>query len=186
MRFFIVLIASLLAVTGCSTKPRQGEPAPVISRDGSVSPGSEAPRQEGSVVITPLQAPVPAPGATATTATTTSAVARPAPNRAVELQHERAQAQIDAGDLTAAAKTLERAISIQPDNAGSWNLLAHLRARQQMYAMAAEIAAKSNTMVTPGQQTLKKDNLLLIAKMKNLLGDTAGAARVRQQAMALN
>lgn len=184
MRFFIVLITFLLVVTGCSTKPRQGEPAPVISRDGAVSP-TEAPRQDGSVVITPLQAPAPAP-ATGTTAITTTTSAKPASNRAVELLHERAQAQIDAGDLTAAAKTLERAISIQPDNAGSWNLLAHLRARQQMYAMAAEIAAKSNTMAAADQMGLKKDNLLLIAKMKNLMGDTAGAARVRQQAMALN
>ncbi len=184
MRFFIVLITFFIAVSGCTTKPRQGEPAPVISRDGAVSP-TQAPRQEGSVVITPLQAPAPVPAA-GTTTTTASTSVKPATNRAVELLHERAQLQIDAGDLIAAAKTLERAISIQPDNAGSWNLLAHLRARQQMYAMAAEIAAKSNTMITPDQLVLKKDNLLLIAKMKNLMGDTAGAARVRQQAMALN
>ena len=172
MRYLFVLIITATVLNGCTTKPRQGDPAPVITRDGDVSQ-TPAPRQDGNVVITPLQAP----------ATTT---AKPATNRAVELLHERAQAQVDAGDLTAAAKTLERALSIQPDNAASWNLLAHLRASQQRYAMAAEIAAKSNSLATADQVALKKDNLLLIARMKTLLGDAAGAAQVRQQAMILN
>ena len=129
--------------------------------------------EKGDVIITPLQKP-------------SSTVAKPAPNRAVQVLHERAQAQVDAGDYAAAAKSLERALSIQPNNARSWNLLAHLRAKQQKYAMAAEIAAKSNAMATAGQTALKKDNLLLMARMKRLLGDRTAAQRYEQQAMRLN
>lgn len=169
MRYLLVLIVVTAILSGCSGLPRQGDPAPVISRDGSTAPSG----QESSVVITPLQAPA-------------DTTAKPAPNRAVQLLHERAEAQVKAGDLTAAAKTLERALSIQPDNARSWNLLAHLRAKQNKYSMAAEIAAKSNSMAAAEQRSLKKDNLLLIAKMKTLLGDTAGASQARQQASVLN
>ena len=169
MRYLVVVIAIAAILSGCSGMQRQGAPAPVVSRDGSTA----APRQEGGVVITPLQAP-------------SATSARPAPNRAVQLLHERAQGQVNAGDLTAAAKTLERALSIQPKNARSWNLLAHLRAKQKKYSMAAEIAAKSNSMAAADEVALKKDNLLLIAQMKTLLGDAAGANRARQQAVSLN
>ena len=99
--------------------------------------------------------------------------------------HERAEAQINAGDLAAAAKSLERALSIQPQNARSWNLLAHLRAEQSQYQMAADIAAKSNSMVAADETTLRKDNLLLIAKMKSLLGQSAEAEQVLQKANAI-
>ena len=170
MRLFFVFMLTVFFIAGCSTPPRQGDPAPVISRDGGSSTSSV---KQGDVVITPLQTPA-------------SAAVKPAPNRAVQLLHERAQAQVDAGDYAAAAKSLERALSIQPENARSWNLLAHLRAKQQKYAMALEIAAKSNTMVTAGQTALKKDNLLLMARMKRLLGDGAAAQRYEQQAYRLN
>ena len=171
MRFLVLLILFFALLAGCSTKPRQGEPAPVVSRDGSIyrDPG----QQPSDVVITPLQTPA-------------AMTVQPATNRAVQLLHERAQAQVDAGDYSAAAKTLERALSIQPDNARSWNLLAHLRANQQKYAMAAEIAAKSNSLASADQRALKKDNLLLMARMKSLLGDAAAASRYRKQANAFN
>lgn len=165
-----LLVALTLLLSGCAMKPRQGEPAPVVSRDGTVS---QTPRREGEVEITPLPAPPP----------TTS---RAEPNRAVELLQQRAQAQVNDGDFTAAAKTLERALSIQPDNARTWNLLAHLRAGQRQYAMAAEIAAKSNSMAGANDTALKQDNWRLIAEMRMQLGDSAGASRARQQAANIN
>lgn len=171
MRLTVLFSVVVALLAGCSTPPRQGEPAPIISREG-YTPSSVETRQEGQVRITPLQQD--------------SAIhARPVPNRAVQLLHERAQAQMNAGDLAAADKSLERALSIQPKNARSWNLLAHLRAEQSNYAMAADIAAKSNTMVMQGDEALKKDNLLLMAKMKSLLGQTAEAERILNQANAI-
>lgn len=172
MRYLILFIAISAFLAGCSTTTRHGEPAPIISRDGNVSqPTSSA--EESGVVVTPLQVP-------------TAPTAKPATNRAVELLHERAQQQIDDGELAAAAKSLERALSIQPDNARSWNLLAHLRAMQQQYSMASEIAAKSNSLASTDQVALKKDNLMLMSKMKSMLGDQASANRLKQQAMLLN
>jgi len=172
MRFILLFSVVLALLAGCSTPPRQGDPAPIISREG-YTPSTAEPRQEGEVKIIPLQQ--------------NSAIhARPAPNRAVQLLHERAQSQLQAGDLSAADKSLERALSIQPKNARTWNLLAHLRAEQSNYAMAADIAAKSNTMVTAGKNALKKDNLLLMAKMKSLLGQTAEAERLLKQANAID
>ena len=171
MRLTVLFSVVVALLAGCSTPPRQGEPAPIISREG-YTPSSVETRQEGQVRITPLQQ--------------NSAIhARPVPNRAVQLLHERALAQMNAGDLAAADKSLERALSIQPKNARSWNLLAHLRAEQSNYAMAADIAAKSNTMVMQGDEALKKDNLLLMAKMKSLLGQTAEAERILNQANAI-
>jgi len=168
---YLSLIIILLVISGCSTKPRQGGPAPVIGRDGSESAHQAV--KDGDVTITPLRAPA-------------GIQAKPATNRAVELLHQRAHAQVEGGDLTAASKTLERALSIQPDDAQSWNLLAHLRAKQNKYAMAAEIAARSNTLVPAGQTALKKDNLLLIARMKAQMGDRIGAAQAKRQASLLN
>lgn len=171
MRVLIIFTLFLALLAGCSSKPRQGEPAPIVSREGSVYPDQG--QQPSNVVITPLQTPA-------------AMTVKPATNRAVQLLHERAQIQVDGGDYAAAAKSLERALSIQPDNARSWNLLAHLRANQQKYAMAAEIAAKSNSLASADQRALKKDNLLLMARMKSLLGDTAAASRYRKQANAFN
>ena len=171
MRILVLLSVLFSFLAGCSTPLRQGDPAPIISREG-YTPTSAETRQEGQVKITPLQQ-------------SSTIHARPVPNRAVQLLHERAQSQMHDGDLAGADKSLERALSIQPQNARSWNLLAHLRAEQSSYAMAADIAAKSNTMVTAGENALKKDNLLLMAKMKSLLGKTVEAERLLNQANAI-
>ncbi len=171
MRLIVLFSVILVLLAGCSTPPRQGEPAPIISRDG-YSPANAHSRENKQVKITPLEQK--------------SAIsARPVPNRAVQLLHERARSQMNNGDLAAADKSLERALSIQPGNARSWNLLAHLRAEQSNYAMAADIAAKSNTMVAADDHALRKDNLLLMAKMKSLLGRTGEAERLLKQANAI-
>ena len=117
---------------------------------------------------------------------TTSTAPAPAQNRAVELLQERAADQVNQGDFASAAKSLERALSIEPNNARTWNLLAHLREKQSQYDIAAEIAARSNSLLTGGQTQLEKDNWLLIARAKAQLGDAAGAAHAKKQAGLLN
>ena len=171
-----VLALTVLTVfmSACSTKPRQGSPAPVISKSGYESTSSTT---DGEVKISALTPP-PKPAIDPATQTGS--------NKAVVLLQERAQEQIDNGDLAAAAKTLERAVSIDPRDARSWNLLAHLRARQKQYTMAVNIAAKSNSLAGENQKALKKDNLMLMADMKTRLGDTAQAEQYRRQAKAIN
>lgn len=167
-----VLALTVLTVfmSACSTKPRQGSPAPVISKSGYESTSTTT---DGEVKISALTPP-PKP--------TTQA----ASNKAVVLLQDRAQDQINNGDLAAAAKTLERAVSIDPRDAKSWNLLAHLRARQNQYTMAVNIAAKSNSLAGKHQKALKKDNLMLMSDMKTRLGETAQAEQYRRQANAIN
>ena len=182
MRFSIVGLLLLILATGCSIKPRYEAPAPVIK---SSTPSAQVvtppqTRTEGQVKITPLQEP------NMPKVATTSTAPAPAQNRAVELLQERAADQVNQGDFASAAKSLERALSIEPNNARTWNLLAHLREKQSQYDIAAEIAARSNSLLTGGQTQLEKDNWLLIARAKAQLGDAAGAAHAKKQAGLLN
>lgn len=170
MRYFLLLLFMLSFISGCSTKPRQEPPATIIE---SVAVTRLPTSKDGSVTVTPLKAPA-------------SFNAKPATNKAVQLLHDRANAQMNTGDFTAAAKSLERALSITPDNAQTWNLLAHLRAKEKKYKMAVEIAARSNSLISADEIGLKKDNLLLISKMKTSLGDHSGASKAKLQANSLN
>lgn len=181
MRIFIFVAVISLLLSSCSSPVRQGGPAPVISQDGYQAsqpyavaslPKSDS-RSDGNVTVTPLKADEPI-------------TAKPQTNKVVVLLQERATDQIRAGRQADAARSLERALNIDPDNAKSWNLLAHLRADQKKYEMAVEIAAKSNSLVSSDNVSLKRDNLLLIAEMKSRLGDVAAADRYRRLASSLN
>jgi len=48
------------------------------------------------------------------------------------------------GDLTASAASLERALRIEPNNAGLWSRLAEVRLRQGDTAQAEQLALKAN------------------------------------------
>lgn len=167
----LALTVLIMFISACSIKPRQGAPAPVISKSGYDN--TAATSTDGEVKISALTPP-PKP------------TVQPASNKAVELLQERANEQINNGDLAAAAKTLERAVSIDPRDAKSWNLLAHLRARQNQYTMAVNIAAKSNSLAGEHQKALKKDNLMLMADMKSRLGENVQAEEYRRQANSIN
>jgi len=85
------------------------------------------------------------------------------------------------GDLAAAAATVERALRIEPRNATLWHRLASLRLDQKRYQMAAELAAKSNSLVQ-GDDVLRRNNWRLIARAKSALGDSKGARQALQKA----
>ncbi|MEW5837760.1 MAG: tetratricopeptide repeat protein [Pseudomonadota bacterium] len=55
-----------------------------------------------------------------------------------------ADASLSRGDLTASAATLERALRIEPNNAGLWSRLAEVRLRQGDTAQAQQLALKAN------------------------------------------
>lgn len=95
-----------------------------------------------------------------------------------------ADGQARAGDLSGAVVTLERALRIEPRNARLWNRLARLRLRQGRYAMAADLAAKSNSLAGT-DRALKKANWGLIEQAKRASGDVDGARAARRQANRL-
>jgi tetratricopeptide (TPR) repeat protein len=195
MRLWIFFIVPVLLITGCSIKPRYEAPAPVVTRNSSdqqIQSPMQKPqsRTEGQVEITPLPDSPPPPmmeqPASVSSGAYASSAAQPAQNRAVELLQERAAEQVAKGDYASAAKSLERALSIEPNNARTWNQLAHLREKEKKYDIAAEIAARSNSLVSTGQDSLRKDNWLLISRARTQLGDRSGAEQARKQASMIN
>ncbi len=154
MKFrFVFVLSGLLLLTGCATTgsmPSSGRP--------STPPPPETGRTEsgggyGSAVATPYRPPA------------RLARARPQPARAVRALLERARRQQEAGDLTGAANTLERAVRIEPANALIWNRLAHVRLQQGRYSQAAGLAAKSKALAV-GDAALRADNERIIARAK--------------------
>ncbi|MGD2118214.1 MAG: hypothetical protein PVG66_07640 [Chromatiales bacterium] len=167
MRLAISVIIASVVLSGCFESIRSEPPAPIVGASGSASgDGSE---QTAAVTITPLQQ-------------SSAPAMRPQPGKAVQMLLDRSQAQQQSGELIAAAKSLERALGIEPQNAEVWNRLAHVRAEQLKYSMAAELAAKSNALAVPTDNDLKRDNWLLIAKMKRTQGLMAEARAAEQQA----
>jgi cytochrome c-type biogenesis protein CcmH/NrfG len=124
--------------------------------------------EEGSAAITPYQ---PSGGFETT----------PSHSSAVGELLETARRQQQAGNLTEAVATLERALRIEPRNPHLWNQLAHLRLEQQQPELAAELAAKSNVLAAADVE-LKRDNWLLIGQARRATGDIEGARSAERKA----
>jgi len=112
----------------------------------------------------PVSAPVPAPAPPA--ARTESA--------AIAGLLDDARADAEAGRLTNAAASLERALRIEPRNPRLWQELARVRLRQGDYAQVESVAARSNSWAG-GDSRLRAENWRLIAQAREARGDAAGA-----------
>lgn len=176
----VLLVAGIIG--GCAGVSRTEVPAQVeersTGRDGTApaavrSPTEPVPRQSqqqsGATVAAYTPPRVPS-------------VARPQPNRAVEVLMARAEDQRGAGDLDAAVASLERAVRIAPADAVLWHQLAGLRLAQGQYSMVAQLAAKSNALATPADRALRGDNWQLIAEARRGLGDESGARQAEASA----
>ena len=112
----------------------------------------------------PVSAPVPAPAPPA--ARTESA--------AIAGLLDDARADAEAGRLTNAAASLERALRIEPRNPRLWQELTRVRLKQGEYAQAESTAARSNSWAG-GDNRLRAENWRLIAQALEARGDAAGA-----------
>ena len=97
---------------------------------------------------------------------------------------DRAEQQANAGDLGAAAGTLERALRIDSRNPVLWHHLASVRLAEGEPAQAEQLAAKSNSLAA-GNPALQIRNWQLIADARRSRGDTAGAHAAEQRARAI-
>jgi predicted Zn-dependent protease len=97
---------------------------------------------------------------------------------------DRAEHQANAGDLDAAAVTLERALRIDSRNPVLWHHLASIRLAEGEPAQAEQLAAKSNSLA-PGNPALQIRNWQLIADARRSRGDTTGARAAEQRARAI-
>jgi hypothetical protein len=185
----------LSLVAGCASTPDRGaahgratEPRPAASTPPAASleplpaPVVEAvpvPRRAASAPRTPKPEP--------SRAALPEAVAAPPPpprGEALLALLEEAEDQGAAGDLDAAAATLERALRISPEDALAWHELARIRLSQKQPEQAGYLAEKSNSLAA-GRPELQARNWRIIAVALQLKGETKAADRALREARRL-
>lgn len=105
-------------------------------------------------------------------------------NRAVAMlwdQAEEARRDNRTGD---AIEALERALRVAPEDPVLWSRLAEMRLRQEDFAVAENLAAKSNALAGD-RRLLRYRNWLLIAEARKRRGDEEGAREAREEADGL-
>jgi len=106
-----------------------------------------------------------------------SASSSPAVGALVTAANQNSQA----GNLDSAIATIERARSIEPNNAGLYYKLALLRIKQGKPKLAEELAKKA-ALLAQGDRHLKKHSWLLIAHAREMQKDFDGAQAARDKA----
>lgn len=107
------------------------------------------------------------------------------PNRTVALLWDRAEEARTQGRLEDAIASLERALRLTPEDPVLWSRVAELRLLQGRFAVAENLAAKSNSLAGE-QRLLRYRNWLLIAEARKRRGDTEGAEAARVEAERYN
>jgi predicted Zn-dependent protease len=92
-----------------------------------------------------------------------------------------ARVDADAGRLSQAAASLERALRIEPRNPRVWQELARVRLAQGDYMQVEGLAARSNTWARD-DPALRAENWRLIARAREARGDQQGAMVAREAA----
>lgn len=126
-RLTAALAVAALALGGCTTA------AVGPSRPAPLPPPSESPGGQARVPSAPDRAPGDVPDA-------------PRTNQAASALLEESRTASMAGDHAMAAVTLERAVTIDPNNALLWIELAEVRWRQGDRAQADSLARKALTL----------------------------------------
>ena len=104
----------------------------------------------------------------------------PEGNRAVVALLDSAAEAVGEGQLDQAASALERALRIEPRNAGIWHDLGQIRLHQRQFSQTESMAEKSNGL--SDSNALKARNWRLIAVARRARGDSAGADAAEAQA----
>lgn len=148
------LAAGLAALAGCATAP--------------------GPQDDGSPATMEREGPLE-PGAT---------VEHNVDNRAVAILWEKAEEARRQGQFEQAVTSLERAVRLAPEDPVLWSRLAEVRLRQKDFAVAENLAAKSNALAG-GHRLLRYRNWLIIAEARRRRGDEPGAEKARAEAERL-
>lgn len=206
-------IAAVLGLVGCaSPDPYYGGNAPVVDRSTiypqpqalTQDPAQVAAVQPPPVEVTPLERPAPIvperriipppepqPPAYAEPEPQPEAAPESPPaepvkqgNQAVVALLDSAAGYVGNGQLDKAASSLERALQIEPRNAGIWHDLGQIRLHQQKFSQAEAMFSKSNGLA--GQdRSLKARNWRMIAAARRAGGDSSGADAAEAQASTL-
>jgi hypothetical protein len=162
-------LCSVLAA--CSVAP-SGDSRPPVEERGTATGESPQPlEREVKVKVKVKEEPGALPSRVSSQPAVVSLVAR-------------ADDQMQAGDLGAAAASLERALRIDARNARLWSRLAAVRLEQGDFWQAAGLAAKSNSLAGDNP-VLQAYNWRLIARARRGEDDLAGAREAEEMADSL-
>lgn len=140
--------------------------------------------QDGSFRTDPMAAAAQTPPRREDYSLESSDDARESSGEAVIALIEESTRQAGAGNVDRAAANLERALHIEPRNAFLYSRLAAVRMRQERYAEAESLAAKSNSLASTNPY-LQEKNWLLIAEARRQQGDESGATTAEDRARLL-
>ena len=102
-------------------------------------------------------------------------------NQAVVVLLESADKYVKSNQLDKAGAALERALRIEPRNAGIWHDLAQIRLHQGQYQQAESLASKSNNLAG-GNRGLQSRNWKLIGSARKATGNVAAAEEAEARA----
>ncbi|MFW5969935.1 MAG: tetratricopeptide repeat protein, partial [Halofilum sp. (in: g-proteobacteria)] len=105
-------------------------------------------------------------------------------NRAVAMLWDQAEEARREDRTDDAIEALERALQVAPDDPVLWSRLAEMRLRREEFAVAENLAAKSNALAGD-RRLLRYRNWLLIAEARKRRGDEEGAREAREKAEGL-
>jgi len=106
-------------------------------------------------------------------------------NQAVVALLDSADKYVKSNQLDKAGAALERALRIEPRNAGIWHDLAQIRLHQGQYQQAETLASKSNNLAG-GNRPLQARNWKLISVARQASGNATGAEEAEAQATLLS
>jgi predicted Zn-dependent protease len=162
-----------------STQPVTPENA-YATPPGSVPPvATTSPAQ-----VPPAISPPAPPAAAAPAAPPPPAEISRQGNQAVVALLDSAAKYVGAGELDKAAASLERALRIEPRNAGIWHDLGQIRLHQHNYPEAESMATKSNSLAGK-DNALRARNWRLISYARRATGNASGADAAQAQAVVL-
>ncbi|MFZ0257245.1 MAG: tetratricopeptide repeat protein [Gammaproteobacteria bacterium] len=172
-----------IALVGCATAPPAPRDVPVIERSTTKQPesGQQALPQEQPPG--PKPPPAPLSGGEVSRSQEPDPEAVPATPVVVALL-DAADRQKQAGELPAAAASLERALRIEPRNPETWYQLAVIRFGQGHLDQAEQLARKAEALAG-GDNVARARSWHLIAAAREQAGDLDGARTARQTAEAL-
>jgi outer membrane biosynthesis protein TonB len=162
-------------------KPKPKPPEEVATALPPLEPPPKAaePPAEASAAA-PAAAPAPAP-APKREVVLPPAEITPKGNQAVVALLDSAKQYVARSDWDKAAAALERAVRLEPKNAGIWHDLAQIRLQQRQYKQAEDLAAKSNSLAGSDRQ-VKSRNWKVISVSRRARGDDSGAEAAEAQA----
>ena len=102
-------------------------------------------------------------------------------NQAVVALLDSADKYVKSNQLDKAGAALERALRVEPRNAGIWHDLAQIRLHQGQYQQAESLASKSNNLAG-SNRALQTRNWKVIASARKAVGNSAGAEEAEARA----